>query len=258
MKRMQDSNLWLIAVTAIFIGLRPAAASIVAPVIFSDKAYSDANWAIPDSLFMDASVTGQQASGGNPGSFRQIGLIFAERPDYAANLNGTFVYTPATQGAITAIDYNFDLKTINAFGASYCPLIKQGGELFYDSLSCATTTENIWTNYDRALELDQFTPLHGGPDKPDFDNGSTITFGYLATTGGAGFYESITGIDNDPITLTVSTSTVPEPSLWLPLIAVAFWMIRSHFLAAMVDHGAPASTRIRATGSDLRSRRQGD
>jgi hypothetical protein len=36
---------------------------------------------------------------GNPGAYRQLGLIFAERPDYANNLNVTFVYTPATQGA---------------------------------------------------------------------------------------------------------------------------------------------------------------
>jgi hypothetical protein len=61
--------------------------------------------------------------------------------------------------------------------------------------------------------LTQFVPLHGGPTSPDFTNGSPITFGYLATTGGAGFYESITGIDNDPITLTISpvAPSVPEP-----------------------------------------------
>jgi hypothetical protein len=63
------------------------------------------------------------------------------------------------------------------------------------------------------LNLSQFVPLHGGPTSPNLTNGSTITFGYLATTGGAGFYESITGIDNDPITLTVSPVApgVPEP-----------------------------------------------
>jgi hypothetical protein len=140
-------------------------------------------------------------------------LIFAERPDYAANLNLTFTYTPATQGAITGITYNFDLKAISAIGSSYYPLISQGGVLFYDPFAQACNSENLWMNYNLLLNLSQFVPLHGGSPSPDFNAGSTITFGYLATTGGAGFYESITGIDNDPIMLTVSpgASGVPEP-----------------------------------------------
>jgi hypothetical protein len=48
---------------------------------------------------------------------------------------------------------------------------------------------------------------------PDFSShGSPITFGYEVTAGGAGFFTSITGIDNDPIILTVVPSAVPEPS----------------------------------------------
>jgi hypothetical protein len=181
--------------------------------IFSDHDYSDASWTIPDSLFMDPAQTGQHFTGGNPGAYRQLGLIFAERPDYAANLNLTFAYTPATQGAITGVTYNFDLKVISAIGSTYYPLISQGGTLFYDPFAQASNSENIWINYNLRLDLSQFVPLHGGPMSPDFTNGSTITFGYLATTGGAGFYESITGIDNDPITLTVSPVApgVPEP-----------------------------------------------
>jgi hypothetical protein len=161
---------------------------------------------------MDPAQTGQRLAGGDPGAYRQLGLIFAERPDYAANLNLTFAYTPATQGAITGITYNFDLKAISAIGSSYYPLISQGGRLFYDPFAKAYNFENVWTNYNLVLDLGQFVPLRGGSAISNFTTGSTITFGYLATTGGAGFYESITGIDNDPITLTVSpaTSGVPE------------------------------------------------
>jgi hypothetical protein len=39
-----------------------------------------------------------------------------------------------------------------------------------------------------------------------------MTFGYEVVAGGAGFFTSITGIDNDPIILTVVPSAVPEPS----------------------------------------------
>ena len=169
--------------------------------IFSDDDFPDANWAIPDSVFMDPAQTGQRLAGGDPGAYRQIGLIFAERPDYAANLNLTFAYTPATQGAITGIIYTFDLKAISAIGSSYYPLISQAGTLYYDPSAQAYNSENLWITYNLVLDLGQFVPLHGGSASPDFKAGSTITFGYLATTGGAGFYESVTGIDNDPLSL---------------------------------------------------------
>lgn len=186
-------------------------AGLAATITFSDGEFPDANWTIPDSLFLDPAQTGQRLVGGNPGAYRQTGLVFAERPDYSANLNVTFVYTPATEGAVTGITYDISLKTINAFGSTYFPLISQNADLFYDPFAQAYNSENIWVDYTLALDLSQFTPLHGGSAKPNFTTGSTITFGYLATTGGAGFYESISGIDNDPITLTTSAAAVPEP-----------------------------------------------
>jgi hypothetical protein len=54
-------------------------------------------------------------------------------------------------------------------------------------------------------------------------SGSPITFGYEVTAGGAGFFTSITGIDNDPIILTVTPSAVPEPTtVVLSLTALVF------------------------------------
>ena len=60
--------------------------------------------------------------------------------------------------------------------------------------------------------------------RPDFSvSGSPITFGYEVTAGGAGFFTSITGIDNDPIILTVTPSAVPEPTtVVLSLTALVF------------------------------------
>ena len=121
--------------------------------IFSDDDFPDANWAIPDSVFMDPAQTGQRLAGGDPGAYRQIGLIFAERPDYAANLNLTFAYTPATQGAITSITYTFDLKATSAIGSSYYPLISQAGTLYYDPSAQAYNSENLWITYNLVLDL---------------------------------------------------------------------------------------------------------
>lgn len=188
---------------------------------FSDQNFPNANWTIPDSLFLDPSQTGQRLTGGNPGAYRQTGVIFAERPDYAANLNTTFVYTPAIQGPITGITYNMDLEAISAIGSTYAPVISQNGVLFYDPLETAYNSENIWLNYNLVLNLDHFTPLHGGPATPNFVTGSAITFGYLVSTGGAEFYESISGIDNDPITLTTRSANVPEPATVLLLCTAA-------------------------------------
>ena len=205
---MRRVNLAMFALMALGSGPSLTADTIT----FLDGDFPDGNWTIPESLFLDASQTGQQLTGGNPGAYRQTGVIFAERPDYSANLNLTFLYTPAIQGVITGITYNMDLKAISAIGSTYYPLISQGGALFYDSFAGAYNSENIWINYNLPLDLGQFVPLHGGSTRPDFTSGSTITFRYLVTTGRAGFYESITGIDNDPITLTTTAAAnVPEP-----------------------------------------------
>ncbi len=227
-------------------------------IIFTDTDFSDGNWSIPDSLFLDPAQTGQRLSGGNPGSYRQTGLIFAERPDYSANLNVTFTYDPATQGAITGIIYNIDLKDINAFGSTYYPLISQGGTLFYDPNAGAYNSENIWINYNLVLNLAQFVPLHGGAATPDFVTGSTITLGYLATTGGAGFYESISGIDNDPITLTTVTplASAPEPSSFV-LLGIGGLIAAGYRRVASAIHTSASRTTPRVSaGIDSRRRRR--
>ena len=125
--------------------------------VFSDHDYSDANWTIPDSLFMDPAQTGQRLSGGNPGAYRQLGLIFAERPDYAADLNLTFTYTPASQGPITGVTYNFDLKVISAIGSTYYPLISQGGNAIL---------RPVCTSLQFRKYLDQLQPTAGPESIP--------------------------------------------------------------------------------------------
>ena len=101
-------------------------------------------------------------------------------------------------------------------------------------------TPNTWLNENIVLNLADFALVRTNPQgngliidansHPDFSaNGSAITFGYEVTAGGAGFFTSITGIDNDPIILTI-TPSVPEPTkltlVLLGVVAVASALYR--------------------------------
>jgi hypothetical protein len=149
---MRRSSLAMFALMALGSGTSLRADTIT----FLDGAFPMRTGPFLILLFWMRARTSQQLSGGNPGAYRQTGAIFAERPDYSANLNLTFLYTPATQGAVTGITYNMDLKAISAVGSTYYPLISQGGTLFYDSLASAYNSENIWINYNLPLDFRRF------------------------------------------------------------------------------------------------------
>jgi hypothetical protein len=186
-------------------------------LVFFDGTFSDADWTLVDSF--SAGFVGQVTTGGNPGSYRQTTLFVGQNIPRAGSLNTTFVYNPSVQGALTGITYNIDLITTNAAGATYIPLIRQNGSLFLDTNAndFANATSNSWLNHNLVLHLDGFRAFSNGNTSnvlPDFStNGGAITFGYEVEGGGGGFFTSITGIDNDPITLTFTpiTSAVPGP-----------------------------------------------
>lgn len=96
---------------AFILAFMPAGLSALAranTIIFSDQDLSDADWAILDSVFMDPVQTDQRLEGGGPGADRQLGLNFAERQDYAPNLNVIFVYE-----SIGAIDNDGSTLTVS-------------------------------------------------------------------------------------------------------------------------------------------------
>jgi PEP-CTERM motif len=199
-----------------------ADAATINEVIFSDQTYADADWTIVNSFGLVSA--GQVATGGNPGSYRQVVLAVGQNVPFVGNINKTYAYTPSTQGAITGITYNIDLITTNAQGASYFPLLTQNGVPYIDVAfgAGASATSNGWLNHNLVLNLPDFVRLTivnnalvlDSSSRPDFSAaGSTINFGYEVTAGGGGFFTSITGIDNDPITLTISPlNPVPEPT----------------------------------------------
>ena len=211
-----------------------ANAAVVSQVVFSDHTYADADWTIVNQFGLISA--GQQATGGNPGSYRQVALGVGQNVPFVGQLNKTFVYDPSLNGAITGITYNIDLETTNAEGGTYFALISQGGKLYLETMHTGNATPNTWLNENIVLDLADFALVRTNAQgngliidansHPDFSaNGSAITFGYEVTAGGAGFFTSITGIDNDPIILTITPSVVPEPTrltlLLLGMVAVA-------------------------------------
>jgi hypothetical protein len=171
--------------------------------------------------------------GGNPGSYRQVALSVGQDIPFVGQLNRNFVYNPSVSGEITGITYKIDLETTNAEGATYLALLSQNGNLYIETMNTGNASPNTWLTENILLNLADFALLRTNSQgnviidsnsRPDFSvTGSPITFGYEVTAGGAGFFTSITGIDNDPIILTVTPSAVPEPTtVVLSLTALVF------------------------------------
>jgi len=198
-----------------------AGAAVVSHVMFSDQTYADADWTIVNQFGLVSA--GQQPAGGNPGSYRQVVLSVGQNVPFVGQINRNFVYTPSSQGAVTGITYNVDLETTNAEGATYFALISQNNNLYIETTHTGNATPNTWFNENIVLTLADFSLLKVSPTNallidrnshPDFSSaGSAIRFGYEVTAGGGGFFTSITGIDNDPIILTVTPAAVPEHSI---------------------------------------------
>jgi hypothetical protein len=222
-------SLFFAASTAI---VPEAGAAVIGQVVFSDGTYADADWTIVNQFGLI--FAGQQPTGGHPGSYRQVALAVGQNIPFVGQLNKTYVYNPSMTGPISGITYTIDLETTNAEGATYFALLSQNGNLYIETMHTGNASPNTWLTENIVLDLADFallrTNIQGNAliidpnSRPNFSvSGSPITFGYEVTAGGAGFFTSITGIDNDPIILTVTPSAVPEPtSLSLLAIGMGF------------------------------------
>ena len=237
-------SLFLATSTAI---VPEACAAVTSQVVFSDSTYADADWTIVNQFGLI--FAGQQPTGGNPGSYRQVALGVGQNVPFVGQLNKTYVYDPSVSGAISGITYNIDLETTNAEGATYFALLSQNGNLYIETMHTGNASPNTWLNENIVLNLADFALLRTNSQgnsliidsnsRPDFSaSGSPITFGYEVTAGGGGFFTSITGIDNDPIILTVTPLVVPEPT---SLSLLAFGMGIAAFAASR--RSREASTR---------------
>ena len=114
-----------------------------ADVTLSDSTFNSPDWSL--AVFSSSnggnSSASQQTSGGDPGSYRQVGVTVNSAPpgtktllaDFSEFLGGS--YTPSTAGAISSINYSQNTRSIVG-GQANGPALIQNGRFLY--LSRAT------------------------------------------------------------------------------------------------------------------------
>jgi hypothetical protein len=209
-----------------------------AGVVLSDSTFNDANWTalmIEDQTpgLTGSFSGGQVASGGNPGSYRAVSNSGSNGHVFVAHLFNT-LYNPATQGAITSLNFSFDVSFPDA-GLAKPPLpvnfgfgLLQGGAYFLRLGSGVFALSTGWvTDSESGLQQANITKITNTSIKPDFSaTGAPIQFGFSAD-----FFSPIpcaspcaTGaIDNWSVTINPAADT-PEPGPLAMLIAPLCWI----------------------------------
>lgn len=184
------------------------------------------------------------ASGGNGGSFWLHELARPLGPgnssNVVANLFGAASWDPATQGAVTLIDFALDARGLFSTGIGtpvtgfVRPVIEQGGVIY--SVAGTSTRIDVGTAWQTIHRLfsdsDNWIDLSATPGvRPDFsDDGGVIHFGYRyelsltcsSSTVGCNAANTRLGVDNFRVMVSTeqATSEVPEPPAGA-LLAVA-------------------------------------
>ncbi len=190
-----------------------------ATTVFEDTEFADSDWQVT-VIANDGSPTQTAASapsGGNPGAYRHMTHNTGQGPSslFVYHFNRNAVYSPATLGAITGIDFREDRRV---FGESFDPnaavgatfALMQGDRIFIETTTATAAFSNLqWTTTELAAELRNFGQMAGPPCPeggrcPDFTAaGAPITFGYGRGQGalfGQSFFTT-QGIDNWRVTV---------------------------------------------------------
>jgi hypothetical protein len=138
--RQRKLSLVLLVAASIWVSTH-AGAAVVSQVVFSDRNYADADWTIVNQFGLVSA--GQQPTGGNPGSYRQVVLSVGQNVPFVGQLNRNFVYAPSSQGALIGITYNVDLETTNAEGATYFALLSQNHNLYIETMHTGNATPTL-------------------------------------------------------------------------------------------------------------------
>jgi hypothetical protein len=209
--------------------------STKADLAFNDTTFSDTNW-VPG--FPMTSGLGGTAGGGpvnaSGNDYVQLSVTNnGNRSGMAAYChNGTFTYNPATQGAITNLDYAWQLIAISSASippvAFARPALRQGGTLY--AVSPSYSTANLtWTPLSATnLAASDFGNLFTSngqinvnlANHPNFSSaGAPLEFGWVAisNTGQSASANSAT-FGLDAVSLVVHTVRQP-PSLGIQTIA---------------------------------------
>jgi hypothetical protein len=219
---------------------------LYAAVIFQDSDFVASDWT--STKYADATanqgasfVTTTIASGGAPGSYRQVLLTFpaggSMRVAHLRSGSNGFKWNPSTQGAFTTIDYSFNLIMTNYFNpvptpapsqqaaVGYTLLLHQADYYYTAPIVAVRTSDNKqWIAIADTLQASQFLRINpttgiGMPGfHPNFSaTGGEIIFGYdnVTSHGSTGVLKATeSGIDNYKIRLgdNAPPPAVPEPS----------------------------------------------
>lgn len=193
-------------------------------VTFFDGTFENSNWVLTTAF--DSTPPGssngsasQVATGGNPESYRSTTLVFGTGIFAVSHMNALAVFNPASQGAITSVDYSYDfIKLVpTGFGAiNYMLAVMQNGTLYVHPGE-APGNES-WTTYRHAgLVTSDFSSIapngfFGGTQHPDFSSTApALQFGYVTLNSSPEPTASSTsGIDNWTVQLHI---TPPVPCL---------------------------------------------
>ena len=221
-----------------------------ADTTFADGTFNNSDW----SLTLQTSGNGgtsnatQVTSGGNPGSYYQVYIQSngdtgngVGSGTAAFYLNNNFNFTPSSQGAVTSLDFSFDLSTIS--GAAFAEVaVMQNGNLYLANEHYSTS--DAWIHFsDLLLTASDFGLIAPNPNgngeigpsstHPDFAaTGSLLQFGFSTvydSPPGAlgGPYSDIFGVDNYLLTLHTSAA-VPEPATVYAGAGVVLFLLFFH------------------------------
>jgi len=204
-----------------------ATLSWAASTTFSDGIFSDADWsaAVVSEVGPPVSFTAQQvATGGNPAEYRQVQHSYGGPGSIVSgHLQDAAIYDPASQGAISSLDFSFDIMLLNggdSLTVAYGALLYQNGSYYGGGglLTTITPTTNVWVSHTfSGLDSAAFSRLSGPAGAtPDFSaSGGAIQLGYFASNGTSGGpTATLSGLDN----WSMSVTPVPEPASALLLL----------------------------------------
>lgn len=195
-----------------------------ASVIISDTEFATTDWnetAVwnPSAANGTTAWATQETSGGNPGAYRLVAynvISPVETTIAFASSYQAVTYSPASQGAISSINFRADLRNPTPRNIAFAWLAEQGGKYYQGGWQVVPADflgGNQWLPYAEppltAANFNEVTASgYDWNSHPDFDSGGAIKFGFWAQDSTLG--------DNIPFWLHVdnwqaSLTTVPEP-----------------------------------------------
>ena len=138
--------------------------------------------------------------GGSPGAYRLItDTVFDASIFYVFNANKKAIFNPATQGAITSINYSELNKLVSGFGQGQAtaPALEQNGIIYLAINSGLTTPQSTWKKVSLSnLTAADFVTVDTG-EHPDFSQSAApIQFGFTRGNSATFSYTISAAIDS--------------------------------------------------------------